>query len=105
MTYIIQAIYKAEAMLEISVDVNGNNYLVIYGNHVNGGFCCIPNWGYACEMGDPSDTFYNAESLTRCKMAKSCAKAIAEAICEAYMSIPQSLRCSDSPLRRARSRL
>lgn len=80
MNYRISAQYSAEVLLEISVDVNGSNYLVIYGKHVNGGFCCIPNWNISCEMGDPSDTFYNMESLTRCRISKTNARAIAAAI-------------------------
>lgn len=81
--YNIGAIYHAEVLLEISVDVNGSNYLVIYGSHCNGGFCCIPNWNIGCEMGDPTDTFYNAEALQRCKVSKKNAKAIAAAIADA----------------------
>lgn len=80
MNYRISAAYPVEARFEISVDVDGDNYLVIYGNHINGGFCCIPNWNIACEMGDPSDTFYNTEALMRCKMSKNLAKAVAAAI-------------------------
>lgn len=83
MIYRISAAYPVKAQLEISVDVGGNNYLVIYGNHINGGFCCIPNWNIACEMSDPSDTFFNAEALMRCKMSKNLAKAIAAAIRDA----------------------
>lgn len=83
MDYRIGAIYPTEALFEISVDINGNNYLVIYGSHINGGFCCIPNWNIACEMGEPTDTFYNAEALRRCKVSKTYAKAISEAIGDA----------------------
>ena len=80
MEYVISGNYHAEALFEITVDVNGHSYLVIYGKHINGGFCCIPNWNVACEMSDPSDTFYNAEALQRCKIPKNYAKAIANAI-------------------------
>ena len=85
MDYRISATYTASVKVskEISVDVDGYNYLVIYGKHINGGFCCIPNWNIACEMGEASDTFYNTEALIRCKMPKKRAKAIAKAICEA----------------------
>ena len=80
MNYKISGNHPAEVIFEITVDVNGNSYLVIYGKHVNGGFCCIPNWGVSCEMGDPGDTFYNAEALQRCKISENYAKAIANAI-------------------------
>ena len=59
MKYQIGANYPVEALLEISVDFNGSNYLLIYGSHVNGCFCCIPNWGIGCEMADPYDPFFN----------------------------------------------
>lgn len=83
MDYRIGARYHAEVSFEISVDVNGNNFLVIYGTHINGGFCCIPNWNISCEMSDPTDTFYNRESLMRCKITKTAASAIAAAIKDA----------------------
>lgn len=41
----IEHSYDAECIMEISVAVNGNSYLVIFGKHINGGFCSIPNWG------------------------------------------------------------
>lgn len=80
MDYKIVCTHPAKVEFEITVEVNGNSYLVIYGKHVNGGFCCIPNWGVACEMSDPEDTFYNQEALMRCKISKNYAKAIAAAI-------------------------
>ncbi len=55
--------YLAKVLFEISVDTGGNNYLVIYGKHVNGYFCCIPNWHVGCEMAEPSDVFYNRSKL------------------------------------------
>lgn len=82
-SYKIQCQYPAKVLFEISVDVDGNTYLVIFGSHINGGFCCIPNWGIACEMGDPSDTFYNSEGLIRSGLPKSAARAIAAAIRDA----------------------
>lgn len=83
MQYNISGRYPAEVCFEISVDVNGNSYLVIYGKHVNGGYLCIPNWNIGCEVGDPSDTFYTMEALMRCKISKNYAKAIAAAIRDA----------------------
>ena len=80
MKFRVERFCTAAVSFEISVDVDGSNYLVIYGSHINGGFCCIPNWNIGCEMSDPTDTFYNAEALMRCKLKKSAAKAIAAAI-------------------------
>ena len=55
--------YHATVQAEFSVGIDGKSYLVIYGTHVNGGFCCIPNWGFACEMGDADDVLYNTTKL------------------------------------------
>ena len=85
MTYRITGNNKAEALFEISVDINGNRYLVIYGNHINGGFCCITSHNVACEMGEPSDISYNTEALVHSKVPKNYAKALADAIREANM--------------------
>ena len=78
--YTIESIYPVEAQFEVSINFDGHNYLVIYGRHVNGGFCCIPNWGMSCEMADPFDTFYNREKLCHIGMDEANAKAIAHAI-------------------------
>lgn len=80
MNYEIETRYKASVAFEISVNWDGNNYLVIYGSHINGGFCAIPNWEIACEMGDPDDTFYNTERLERAGLTYEAAKAVAFAI-------------------------
>ena len=80
MDYKISKRYKASVQFESSVDCDDNNYLVIYGKHINGGWCCIPNWGIGCEMSDPDDTFYNYENLVRRGIEAPHAKAIANAI-------------------------
>ena len=46
----IEGIYEAECTKEISVAVNGICYLVIFGTHINGGFCCIPGHGVGCGL-------------------------------------------------------
>lgn len=46
-----------------SIEGDGYNYLVIYGSYMNGGFFCITNHGIAGDLGDFSDTFYNAECI------------------------------------------
>lgn len=86
-SYKIQCQYPVKVLFEISVDFDGNNYLVIYGTHINGGFCCIPNWDIASEMGDPSDTFFNSEALMRSRLSKGAARAIAAAIRDAANQI------------------
>lgn len=82
MEFKIECQYPAKVLFEISVDADGNNFLVIYGKHINGGFCCIPNWGIGCEMGEPSDTFYNYESLHRHGLSELQAKAVSYAIAQ-----------------------
>lgn len=76
----IRSIYKVSNTNEISVDWHGNNYLIIYGKHINGWFIAIPNWGVATEAGDPSDVFYNMEKLARVIPGANDAKVLAEAI-------------------------
>lgn len=35
---------------EMSLDIDGLSYLVIFGGHANGGFCAIPQMGVSCEL-------------------------------------------------------
>ena len=83
MGYIIQKIYKADVLLEMSVDTDGYNFLVLYGSHVNGGWCAIPNHGISCEMSDPNDICFNAEALIYRGLTVKAARGIAAAILEA----------------------
>lgn len=80
MEYLIKAMYSGTVRFEISIDVDGCNYLVIFGEHFNGLFCCIPNHGISCEMSDPRDTTFNATALSRCRIPVDRAAAIADAI-------------------------
>lgn len=72
--------YKVEALFEVSFDANGSHFLVIYGKHGNGGFCCLPNWGISCEAGDADDVFYNTEKLSDAGLTWNDAEAVAKAI-------------------------
>lgn len=76
----IEANYNANVLFETSVAVNGQSYLVIYGEHINGNFCCIPGYGWGCEMAEPSDVFYNSRSLSNCGAPGEIAQALAKAI-------------------------
>lgn len=82
--FIIQHEYQTSNVREISVVWNGNNYLVIYGKHINGGFFSIPNWGVGGELSShfTDDTFYNGEVIGRVLKSKRAGKAIAMAIAE-----------------------
>lgn len=82
--YEITAQYNTNNVKEISVDWNGNNYLVIYGKHINGGFFSIPNWGVGGELSGhfASDVFGNTEYINRYLKNKRAAQQIAMAIAE-----------------------
>lgn len=72
--------YEVSNCKEISVNHNGSSYLVIYGEHVNGGFFCIPNFQAGGELGDKTDVFWNSESIGRALDNMEAGKAIARAI-------------------------
>ena len=78
--YKIRESYNAKVMFEMTVDVDGSSFLVIYGRHINGGFCCITNWNISCEMSGTNDVFYNKGQLMRCDLNEDVAVAIASAI-------------------------
>lgn len=85
--------YTVEARFEVSFDANGSHFLVIYGKHGNGGFCCIPNFGIGCEMSDePNDVFYNTEKLSGAGLAWVDAEAVAKAIKQAGEHNPAKTR-------------
>lgn len=86
--YTVHDNYPVHALKEFNVDVDGYSFLVIYGTHINGGFCCIPNWQFGCEMSSPDDTFYNAEMLGR-RFEPHIAKAVAYGIRDACCNFTQ----------------
>ncbi len=84
-------LYKGSVLFEAQVEACGNSYLVIYGRHINGYFCCIPDWNVGCEMAEPSDTYWNYESLRKTKLNKEAAKAIVREIAHVAEGLkPQS---------------
>ena len=55
--------YKVTAR-EYSIDCHGLNFLCILGQHVNGGFVAIVNWGVSAELSAAnSDLFYNRRNV------------------------------------------
>lgn len=80
MDYMIENSYKANVQFECSVAIDGWRYLVIYGRHINGFYCCIPNHKWGCEMGKSDSVMYNKEKLIECGADQSVALALAEAI-------------------------
>lgn len=81
--------YEAHVIFETSFDLNGWNFLLIYGKHANGYFCCFPGWGAGSEMAEPCDTYYNTEKLKLCpvKEIRDNAKGIARKILEISKSL------------------
>ena len=47
---------------EFSVDAGGLNFLVICGQHVNGGYVAFPGFGVSTELA-VNDAFYNASRI------------------------------------------
>lgn len=72
--------FKASVLFECNVAIGGWTYLVIYGKHINGYFCCVPNWKWGCEMAAPYEVAYNRDKLIDCGANKEVAQALAEAI-------------------------
>ena len=56
----IIGVYNASAQ-EISIDYNGFNYLVVFGEHVNGGYFAIINHSVCGDLAGLKDVGYNAE--------------------------------------------
>ncbi len=82
MDFKIEHMYKATTLFEYSVAVDGSAYLIIYGKHINGHYCCIPNWDIGCEMGSPGQVDYNTDRLNGVGIAEPIAYQIAKSILE-----------------------
>ena len=66
---------------EHNLAIGNSTYLVIYGEHINGGFICIPNWKWSCEAsGFRNSAEYNAEKLVACGAPEKVAIEIAKHI-------------------------
>lgn len=69
---------ECKILFEHSIAINGCSYLVIFGKHINGGFICVPNWGWGCEATTNSYSVeYNTEKLMKCGAPKDVAREIA----------------------------
>ncbi len=69
-----------QAYFETEVNYDGLSYTMIYGEHINGGWCCVPNWNVGCEMGSTGDISFNAAALECAGLKTGAAKAIADKI-------------------------
>ena len=86
--------FEASVIFEASIDANGSNFLTIFGRHANGYFCAIPNWGIACEMAEPSDTYYNANRLRSVKLGEKTAYLLAQEIKRIARLIQEKEKCA-----------
>jgi len=77
----IKGVYEATAQ-EFKIFYGGWSYLVIYGEHVNGWYCAIPNWGISVEIGSPYKVDYNAKRIGAKFTSEAIGTMIAEAIKE-----------------------
>lgn len=84
----VQRVFRTKNVHEISIDYDGNYYLTIFGQHINGWFIAVPNWQKSCEACEPTNTFYNAEKLSEC-FNKKVAKAIAEAMRDYWITVQE----------------
>lgn len=67
--------------MEMVIEIDGCLYVVIYGLRESGNwFFAIPNWSKGGNLADPSDTFWNTESLNRELENEDAAAAIAKNI-------------------------
>ena len=97
--YKIQTTYKANVRFEKSIDIDGCNYLVIYGTHINGGYIAIPNWNICCEAAAKAgETFYNTEQLIKAGLSENAAKGIAYAIDESINPVKAAEKNDVQPL-------
>lgn len=79
----IERVFPDDSISEISVSVNGNSYLTIFGHHINGGFCAIPLYGVSCELSHHNnfgDIDYNTHRIGKALKSIIVGRIIAEAI-------------------------
>lgn len=82
MNYSLGPEYSAKVLFEMQISYNGFSYLLIYGKHINGYFCCVPGWKWGCEMAMPGEVGYNARKLMVAGADKDVAFALSDAIKE-----------------------
>lgn len=80
MEFKFESDFKASVIFESNVAIGGYTYLIIYGKHINGYYCCIPNWKIGCEMAESEEVFYNTEKLIAAGLKEDIAEQVARAI-------------------------
>lgn len=72
---------------EISINVNGNNFLCIYQCHVSGYMLSIPNWGICIEMSkiqEQADIDFNAYTLSKALKVDNAEEVAKEILIDLY---------------------
>ena len=65
------------------INLNGDDYLLIFAHHINGGLIAIPDWNICCEASAYCDDIvYNTSKLTNSGLDEKTAKKIATYIDE-----------------------
>lgn len=83
-SYEIVSYHKVGKVIEFTMEFASWSFLVVYGKHINGYFCAVPNWGWGCEMSGPESVMYNMAKLIEAGANESAVPAIVEAIREAW---------------------
>lgn len=74
---------QVKIYFEHTVEYNGSSYLLMFGEHINGGFIAIPNWGWCCEASSyVGGTYDNISRLKRLGVPEDVAVEIATYINE-----------------------
>lgn len=84
---------------EISVEHNGNSFLIICGKHINGGYCAFPGLNVATELcgySDDSSYSYNSKKLIiafkdKTEIDEAAIKAISKVITDTIQELPDVL--------------
>lgn len=59
---------------EARIDIAGLNFLIVYGNHMNGGWCAILNWKVSAELSNlHNNEGYNQERIFEALKNSPCA--------------------------------
>ncbi len=59
----LRLISRNQNSLEASVQARGSSFHFIVGTYLNGGFLCMPGYGFGCNLSDLDDTEWNRHQL------------------------------------------
>lgn len=78
----IRPINLSSSPYEVTLEIEGWSYHLIFGRQINGWFICVPNWNIGAELGHPTDTYWNNTSLNSAGAGKRNAYYISAALSE-----------------------